>query len=133
MTMTFAEAAQQLEQDKHQLAVWFEVAGFLKGLISNDGTDAAAGIKAEGCIQKIVPQSLIQDVVNYIEKEHIDSLTESIQALENFQVLEANDEEEGDKKQKSIKGRRPTVQKPGVQKGPVPGVRGPRSAVRSIG
>jgi len=132
MPLTLSEANRELEENRHQLAVWNEVKGFLSKLISTVEKEAQQAITAEGCVNKTVPQEVLIAVVQYIEKEHVDSLVESIKALENFQVMETNDEEE-DEKAKSAKSRRPVIQKPGVQKGPAPRSGNPSSAVRSVG
>lgn len=123
MALTVAETVRELERLKHQRAVWMEIVDQLSKFVDKESRQADHGIAAEGCIQTTVPQETIVEFIDLINDGEIEPLNQEIAALENLQVEEEENDEEGDpgaekakpaKKSQSKKGR---LQAGGKKKG----------------
>lgn len=121
MALTFSEALQQLEENRHQRAVWNEVVDFLSRFVDSEVREVEQGIGAEDCVEKVVPQVQITAIIAYVDAEHISPLDEGIAALEQLQVVETEDDNSEAKEKtkptkKKVSGKRPSKAKAGKNK-----------------
>ena len=93
---TVAQTMRELEELKHERAVWMELVEHLSRFVDHEVKQADSKIVAEGCISPHVPQELVQRFIDSINENEIEPLNESISALENLGVEQEDEQEEAD-------------------------------------
>lgn len=115
--MTVAEVRQNLESSLHEMAVWESVVNYLSKFLDSEAREAQQGITASACVTKTVPQEVVRYIVQSIEAEKMEPLSEVISGLENLQVVETTDadqqSERGEVKAKKDQKRVRIVAHPG--------------------
>jgi len=118
MPLTLAEAMRKLEDSKYRRVVWNEIVRIISQFVDSETRKADSGIGADGCTSQVVPQEIIQQVIDEVNVEKIEPLEEYISYFENLTVEETDVEQEekpktkarpkqgqGQKRVKSIRGR----------------------------
>ena len=86
---TFKEQQRLLIQDQHRLAVWEMMFRYLEdNYISKDGRGAEKGIKVPGCIEDLVSQDTIEEIITSIAEGPIAQLRSNIDAIENMSIVQ---------------------------------------------
>ena len=117
---TIIEAMKELENLRHYRAVWMETVEHLARFMDKDTKKADQGISAEGCVENKVPQSVLQEFIDYINNESIKPLNVKIGAIEKLKVMETKDENT-EKKKTRLAGSQNSTQTNTGTKASIPG------------
>lgn len=102
MALTLAEAFQNLQEVKQELAVWNELVDYLSQHVDWEVQPADKVITAEGCVVRHVPQDVIREIIQRLESDYVKPLMEKIQDLESVQVGETKRDKPKGPRQKGV-------------------------------
>ncbi len=84
---TFKQQLEKLTDLQQRLAIWETLHNFLEeNFTARDGTPAKKGIRAPGSHVEKVPESLIEDTLEFIETNHIADIKAEIEKFESNEV-----------------------------------------------
>lgn len=100
MAQSLADTLYRIEDLKQQLAVWNNLTNHLAQFLDTEAREAQDGITAPGCVRpecrvrgrEVVPQSVIDIIIQGIDEDHVQPLTKEIASLESLVVVEASNE-----------------------------------------
>lgn len=79
---TVQEQIKALTEAKHRLAVWEAVFQYLDDFISKDGRATQKAIRVPDCLVEIVPEDLVDEVLQTIADSHIKQFKQQIFDIE---------------------------------------------------
>ncbi len=87
---TFKEQQQLLTEYQHKKAVWEALFRFLDdNFVAHDGGEPKKAIMVHDCLIQVVPQDLLEDILNSISKEKILPLQQALDQINNQEITVA--------------------------------------------
>jgi hypothetical protein len=84
---TLKEQIAQLTVSKHRLAVWEALHAYLDGnFVARDGSQAQKALKVPDCMVEVVPEDVIEQILQSIGDGPIKELRATIDAIENREI-----------------------------------------------
>jgi len=93
MSIPLKEVLKRLDEQKFTLAVWQEIINHLSKTVSVGETQATEAIGTENCSAPIVPEVIVQQVIDHIIDKEVNPLVQQIEAVENLTVEETTNEQ----------------------------------------
>ncbi len=85
---TFKEQQEMLTTAQHQLAVWEALYKFIdENFIAHDGGNPKKAIAAHDCLVQVVPEDVLEGILQNLAKEKIEPLRGTIQQINNQEVV----------------------------------------------
>lgn len=85
---TLKETLDQLTGLKHRQAVWEAIYAYLEeNFVARDSSPPKVAIRAPNCSVEVVPEEVIEDVLQHIGEEHIKELTDKITDIEDQEIV----------------------------------------------
>lgn len=77
-----------LTSSQHQLAVWEALYRFLdENFIAHDGGEPKKAIMAHDCLIQVVPEDILEDILNNLSQEKIVPLQKAIKEINEHEVV----------------------------------------------
>ncbi len=93
--LTFKEQQKALTESQHKLAVWEFLYKFLdENFIARDGGNPKKAIKAYDCLIEIVPEDIIEDVLQYLAEDKIAPIQQTIKTINDQEMVIVPNEKE---------------------------------------
>ncbi len=84
---TFKEQLDRMTDLQHRLAVWEALREHLEeNFVGRDGCQARKGIRVPGCPIDTVPEPTVEDILQFIDENHIQEIREEIARVERQEV-----------------------------------------------